>query len=59
MNTKEKSGDKSDSPKVKGDEEIFICPLCDTEHAVPGQKSGEEMLCPKCVVPLKAKQKKF
>ena len=58
MNTQEKSGGKSDSPQAKKEEELFICPLCDTEHAVPGQP-GAEQLCPKCKVPLKAKQSKY
>jgi uncharacterized paraquat-inducible protein A len=58
MDTQKKSGTESESPKVKKEEELFICPICDAEHAVPGVEAGEELLCPKCVVPLKAKQVK-
>jgi len=57
MNKQEESDVKGQKPDVKADEDYFVCPLCDAEHAVPGV-AGEEMLCPKCVVPLKPKQKK-
>jgi uncharacterized paraquat-inducible protein A len=55
MSKQEKSGDKSGSGDVKGEENLFICPMCEAEHAVPGQESGAELMCPKCTIPLKAK----
>lgn len=27
---------------------IFMCPECDEEHAFPGYKPGEPLMCPKC-----------
>ena len=59
MKKMQESGGKSNSPDVKGNEELFICPMCEAEHAVPGEKSGAELMCPKCVVPLKKKQEKY
>jgi len=34
---------------------IFTCPECDAEHAFPGHKPGEPLMCPKCAIPMKAK----
>jgi hypothetical protein len=34
---------------------IFVCPECDEEHAFPGHKPGEPLMCPKCAIPMKAK----
>jgi uncharacterized paraquat-inducible protein A len=59
MKKMEKPVDESTSRDDKGEEKFFICPRCNSEHAVPGEKSGEELLCPKCVVPLKSKQEKY
>ena len=56
MKKVQESGGQSKAPDVKGDENLFICPMCEAEHAVPGEKSGAELMCPKCVVPLKKKQ---
>ena len=37
---------------------IFQCPECTAEHAFPGHKEGEPLMCPKCAIPLKAKYTK-
>jgi predicted RNA-binding Zn-ribbon protein involved in translation (DUF1610 family) len=37
---------------------IFQCPECSEEHAFPGHKPGEPLMCPKCAIPLKAKYTK-
>ena len=55
MTKMQESGGQSKAPDIKGDENLFICPMCEAEHAVPGEKSGAELMCPKCVVPLKKK----
>ena len=34
---------------------LFVCPECDAEHAFPGHKPGEPLMCPKCAIPMKAK----
>lgn len=55
--------DKPHAPEVGGKggfsgeagQNIFVCPECDEEHAFPGHKPGEPLMCPKCAVPMKAK----
>jgi uncharacterized paraquat-inducible protein A len=39
-------------------ENLFTCPECDEEHAFPGHKPGEPLMCPKCAIPMKAKYTK-
>lgn len=33
---------------------IFMCPECDEEHAFPGRKPGEPLMCPICAIPKKS-----
>jgi hypothetical protein len=40
---------------VTGQENLFVCPACNAEHAFPGQKPGEPLKCPVCAIPMKAK----
>jgi hypothetical protein len=55
--------DKPHAPEVGGKggfsgeegQNIFVCPECDEEHAFPGHKPGEPLMCPKCAIPMKAK----
>jgi uncharacterized paraquat-inducible protein A len=42
----------------EGESNIFQCPECDAEHAFPGHKPGEPLMCPKCAIPMKAKYTK-
>jgi uncharacterized paraquat-inducible protein A len=51
----EEFGGKGGSGDVRGDENLFVCPECDAEHAFPGHKPGDKLMCPKCAIPLKAK----
>ena len=36
---------------------LFTCPECNEEHAFPGRKQGEPLMCPKCAIPMKPKPK--
>jgi hypothetical protein len=38
--------------------DIFTCPECGLDHALPDIKPGETPQCPKCAIPLKAKYTK-
>lgn len=51
----EEFGGKGGSGDVREAENIFICPECNAEHAFPGHKEGEPLMCPKCAIPMKAK----
>jgi uncharacterized paraquat-inducible protein A len=51
-------GGKGGTGFEEGAESLFVCPECDAEHAFPGHKPGEPLMCPKCAIPLKAKYTK-
>jgi hypothetical protein len=51
-------GGKGGTGFETGKENIFVCPECDAEHAFPGHKKGEPLMCPKCAIPLKSKYTK-
>ena len=53
--SQEEFGGKGGSGDVTGKENLFVCPECDAEHAFPGHKTGEPLMCPKCAIPMKAK----
>lgn len=54
----EEWGGKGGSGDVRAEENIFMCPECTEEHAFPGHKPGDPLMCPKCAIPLKAKYTK-
>ena len=55
--------DKPQAPEMGGKggsgvgtgSDLFMCPECKEEHAFPGHKKGEPLMCPKCAIPMKAK----
>jgi len=51
-------GGKGGSGVSTGKENLFMCPECNEEHAFPGHKKGEPLMCPKCAIPMKAKYTK-
>jgi hypothetical protein len=51
----EEFGGKGGSGDVAGSENLFVCPECTAEHAFPGHKPGDPLMCPKCAIPMKAK----
>jgi uncharacterized paraquat-inducible protein A len=51
-------GGKGGTGFEEGASNLFVCPECDAEHAFPGHKKGEPLMCPKCAIPMKAKYTK-